>query len=156
MKHGPGVVALAVIGAALALAAGAGCGGDSGGGARLSKQEYARQANALCTSYRKRASALSNPAGAGGSIRKLEQALSLSRRFDADLSKLNPPLGEDAKAKRLGRLLEEQTDVLEQLVGAYKKKDWLKVYALADALGKSGKGSTELFRQLGLTECNKS
>jgi hypothetical protein len=153
MKGRRGAAALVAAGAVLVLAAGAGCGGGGGGGggSPLSKKEYARQGNALCVRYRKISTALGKPAG--DSAKKIEQAVSLAKQFEADLAKLNPPLGEEARVERLRRLLEEQTGVLEQLLSAYKNEDWLKVYALANVIGKSGKGSKDIFLKLGLTKC---
>ena len=75
----------------------AGC----GGGGRLSKQDYAKQADAICSKYNRKIEALGRPKSAALAeiARFAEQALALERKGNAELAGLKPPKSEEKTAQ---------------------------------------------------------
>src|SRR5919198_915461 len=77
----------------------AGCGGGGGGGGRLSKEEYAKQADAICTKYNAKLKALARPTGISELPAYVDRALPLARKGDDELWALKPPKDEEQTAK---------------------------------------------------------
>src|ERR1051325_7728441 len=79
----------------------AGCGGGSG---RLSKAEYAKRADAICTKYNAKLKALARPVGIGDLPAYVDKALPLARKGDDELRALKAPKDKgqtDRKSTRL-------------------------------------------------------
>src|SRR2546423_12486539 len=74
----------------------AGCGGGSG---RLSKAEYAKRADAICTKYNAKIRALGRPTAISGLPAYVDKALPLARKGDDELRSLKPPKDEEQTAK---------------------------------------------------------
>ena len=83
------VLAAAVVGLV------SGCGGGSG---RLSKAEYAKRADAICTKYNAKIRALGRPTAISGLPAYVDKALPLARKGDDELRALEPPKDEQRLA----------------------------------------------------------
>jgi galactokinase len=146
-----GVIGLLFAGAVIALG---GCGGGGGSG-RLSKEEYAAKANALCAAFHKKVDAYGNPASIAEMITMVEGMLPLDKQMVADFAKLEPPADEEAQAKRLVQLGNEQATRIEEMLKALKAGDMAKVNALVKEGSANDTESKRLFREIGITECAK-
>ena len=139
---------------ALALAA-AGCGGDGdgGGGDRLTKAEYAAQANEICADFNAKIEDLRTPENMEQLADFTEKAIPIFEDGIADLRELNPPeelqatvdswlASADAALERIRRVLEAAQDGDEAAVGRLSQE--------AEA---AERGSDALARQIGANTC---
>ena len=131
-----------------------GCGGG-GSGKRLTKEQFAAKADALCAAFNKKANAGPTPKTDADAEASLEKLIPLDRKLIADINKLKPPASEEATVKRVVTLGEEQAARVEDLIAAVKAKDKPKLNTLISAGDKNDKESKALFKQLGVTECQK-
>ncbi|MGD0272703.1 MAG: hypothetical protein ABSB96_03120 [Gaiellaceae bacterium] len=132
-----------------------GCGGG-GGGKRLSKKEFAAKANELCAAYNKKVNAVPTPKTDAEALASLDKLLPLDKKLIADVKNLKPPASEEATVKRVVTLGEEQAARIEALIAAVKAKDKATLNTLISEGDKNDKESKALFKQLGITECQKS
>jgi hypothetical protein len=134
---------------ALALAV-AGCGG---GGERLTRAEYATQADAICAKYERKTDALDDPSNLADLARLAEVTLPLIDDARAELAELRPPENEQATVDRwLGQFDTFTTDLTE----IREKAEANDIGAVREALTKAqghNTQSNELARQLGMREC---
>src|SRR2546426_6387295 len=93
----------------------AGCGGGSG---RLSKAEYSKRADAICTKYNAKLKALARPTSISGLPAYVDRALPLARKGDEELRALRPPKDEEKTAKEWLPHNDSLVGSLEQLPGA--------------------------------------
>ena len=89
----------------------AGCGGGSG---RLSKAEYAKRADAICTKYNAKLKALARPTSISALPDYVDKALPLARKGDEELRALKPPKDEEQTAK-------EWLDQSDSVVGSMER-----------------------------------
>jgi hypothetical protein len=150
-KRRLGTVVLLALGAVLVLSS---CGG--GGSKRLSKGKYAAKADALCAAFNKKVKAVGNPTTIQETVAMVNKLLPLERKLVADFGKLKPPSNEEATAKRLVQLGNEQAARVEAMLAALKKNDMATVNTLTKGGDANDKESKALFRQIGVTECNKT
>jgi hypothetical protein len=131
-----------------------GCGGGGGGGGdRLTKDEYAAKANALCAGFEGTSSALWSSTTSAEIIAGLDKLLPIEQKLVTDLKKLNPPADEEATAKKAIALGEEVTSGEEELNAALKKGDMTKAQKMIPPLSSKGNQANALFRQLGAKKC---
>jgi hypothetical protein len=138
----------ALVGLVVLLAAGC-----SGGSKRLSREEYSKRADAICTKYNAKIKALGQP----GSIRALpgyvDKALPIARKGTGELRGLKPPKDEEKTAKEWLDQNDSVVAALERLRDAAKHADRTGVAtALTDAASANRAGN-RLARQLGLRVC---
>ena len=69
------------------------CGGD-GGGPRLTKEEFASRADAICGKYNQQVKALDNPSSLKELADVADQTIPILHNAIRDLDKLNPPESE--------------------------------------------------------------
>jgi hypothetical protein len=131
-----------------------GCGG--GGSKRLTKEQFAAKADALCAAYNKHVNAVPTPKSDAEAMASLEKLLPLNRKLVADVKALKPPASEEATVKRVVTLGEEQAVRIDDLIAAVKAKNKTKLNTIIKAGDANAKESKALFKQLGLTECQKS
>ena len=137
--------------AATALLA-AGCGG---GGGRLSKDDYAKQADAICSKYNRKIEALGRPKSPALAeiARFADQALVLERKGNAELEGLKPPKSEEKTAQQWVA----QNDVVAKAVGdlrdAARKNDRAALGAALRRGNSANQVANKLARQLGLSVC---
>lgn len=151
-KRGLGIVGLLAIGAMLVLS---GCGGG-GGDKRLTKEEFAAKANALCTDFNKANSAAGNPSDVKGAIAYFEKLIPLYKKQVEGFGKLKPPADEETSVNRIITLGNEQATRAEDLVAALKKGDMTKANNLVAEGNTNSKETKTLFTELGATVCAKS
>ncbi|MGD0272704.1 MAG: hypothetical protein ABSB96_03125 [Gaiellaceae bacterium] len=150
-KRRLGTIVLLALGAVLVLSS---CGG--GGSKRVTKEQFAAKANALCAAFNKQVNAVGNPTTIQEMIAMVNKLLPLDRKLVADFEKLKPPSNEEATVKRLVQLGNEQAARIEAMLAALKKSDMATVNTLTKGGDANDKESKTLFRQIGATECNKS
>jgi hypothetical protein len=137
------VLAAAVVGLV------AGCGGSG----RLSKAEYAKQADAICTKYNAKLKALARPTSIGALPDYVDKALPLARKGDDELRALKPPKNEERTAKTW--LVENDSVVhsMERLRDAAKKGDRAGIQTALNEATSSNQTANSLARRLGLRVC---
>jgi hypothetical protein len=133
-------------------------GGCGGGGQRLTKDEYAAKANALCAAFNKEVDAL-DASGSFDTVAEiaagLDRLLPLEKKLIADLKALKPPADEEATAKK-AIAFAERTHVSEtEISAALKSGDMTKAQKLIAEIDATGNQTDFLFTPLGATECDK-
>jgi hypothetical protein len=141
----------------LAIVVAAGCGGGGGaGGKRLSREEYASKADAICRKYNEQAKLLAAPRNLSEVGKAFDKALPLLGTAIKDLHKLKPPASEQARADRWLAQVENLKNDLAEIRDKAKGNDQQGVQVtfrkatLHDQLG------NQLATKLGMTACNKN
>ncbi len=152
-KRGLGIIGLLAIGGALVLG---GCGGGSGGGGeRLSKEQFAAKANALCVTFDKANKEAGTPATLAETISYFEKLIPVYEKRVAELDKLKPPADEEATVNRIVVLEKKEVGLANQLLAALKKND----LEAANELIKSGNANSEeakgFYKKVSIAECAK-
>ena len=151
------IIGLLAIGAALVLSS---CGG--GGDKRLTKEQFAAKAGALCVSFKQDEAAARKAAGNLATptpkvlIAYLEQTTPLYEKRIAGLKKLKPPTDEAATVKQIVALETKEAGVARQLIAALKKTDVAKANTLLTAGNTNSTQARNLYKKLGITDCAKS
>jgi hypothetical protein len=138
----------------LAILLVAGCGGGSNG-QRLTREQYAAKADAVCGKYKQKTDALSRPASLSGLAAVSDQVLPLLRGARGELSRLRPPESEQATAAAWLDEFDVIVGDIEKIRDAARKNDAAGVRAAAQPALQHNQRSNELARQLGMTVCNK-
>lgn len=136
---------------AIALVAGCGGGGD---GARLTKEEYASKADAICGQYNQQVSELSNPQNLTELEKVADQTLSILTKAIKDLKKLTPPAGEQAKADQWLSQVENLEDDLTEIRDGARDNDMQAVQAVVPKAEEHNRRGNALATELGMTVCN--
>jgi hypothetical protein len=139
-------IVLAVVIAGLA----AGCGGGSD---RLSRVEYAKRADAICTKYNAKLKALSRPTSISGLPTYVDEALPLARKGDDELRALKPPEDEKQTAKEWLDQNDSVVGSMERLRDAAKKGDRAGIQTALNEASSANQTANRLARRLGLRVC---
>lgn len=139
----------------LAIVLVAGCGGEGPKGQRLTRDEYAAKADAVCTKYKQRADALSRPATLSDLADLSNQVLPLLHDARGELRALRPPQNEAATAQAWLDEFDVIIDDIEKIRDAAKKNDADAVQDAAEPALRHNEHSNDLATQLGMTVCNK-
>ena len=139
-------IVLAVVIAGLA----AGCGGGSD---RLSRAEYAKRADAICTKYNAKLKALARPADISALPGYVDKALPLARKGDDELRALEPPKGEEQTAKEWLYQNDSVVGSMERLRDAAKKGDRAGIQTTLNEATSANQTANRLARRLGLRVC---
>ena len=130
----------------------AGCGGDAG--KRLTKDEYASRADAICANYNREVGELATPETFSEVADVADRTLTVLRKAIADLKKLNPPVIEKARVdqwlSQIGNLEED----LKEIHDAAEAKDRQALQAVVPKAEEHNRRSNALAAELGLTVCN--
>jgi chromosome segregation ATPase len=137
----------------MAIALVAGCGGG-GGGTRLTKEEYASKADAICGKYNRQVRDLSNPQNLSELEKVADQTLSILANAITDLKKLNPPASEQAKADQWLSQVENLKEDLTDIRDGAKDQDMQAVQAVLPKAEEHNRRSNALATELGMTVCN--
>jgi chromosome segregation ATPase len=137
----------------MAIALVAGCGGG-GGGTRLTKEEYASKADAICGKYNRQVTDLSNPQNLSELEKVADQTLSILANAITDLKKLNPPASEQAKADQWLSQVENLKEDLTEIRDGAKDQDMKAVQAVLPKAEEHNRRSNALATELGMTVCN--
>jgi hypothetical protein len=138
----------------LAILLVAGCGGGSNG-QRLTREQYAAKADAICGKYKQKTDALSRPATLSDLADVSDQVLPLLHDARGELGHLRPPQNEKATANAW---LDEFNVVIgdvEKIRDAARKNDTAAVQTAAKPALQHNQHSNDLATQLGMTVCNK-
>ena len=136
--------------AATAILLVAGCGG---GGGRLSKGDYAKKADAICSKYNRKVEALGTPKSLTDIPSFADRALKLTRQGNGELSKLKPPKSEEQTAKEWVAQNELVAKAVADLRDAAKKNDRAAIQAALRRGQAANRTANGLARDLGLSVC---
>jgi hypothetical protein len=126
------------------------------GSKRLSRDEYARRADAICHRYNEKTRSLGNPSSLPGLVELGDKTLSLLDTVIADLRPLKPPEDEQALRNRwLASLGQLRRDVV-RIRDRAKANDLGGVRAAVPEATRHVATSSRLATQLGMHVCNKS
>ena len=128
----------------------AGCGGGSG---RLSKAEYSKRADAICTKYNAKLKALARPTSISGLPAYVDRALPLARKGDEELRALRPPKDEEKTAKEWLDQNDSVVGSMERLRGAATKGDRAGIQTALNEATSANRTANGLARRLGLSVC---
>jgi hypothetical protein len=133
----------------------AACSGGESNGQRLTRDQYAAKADAICSKYKAKADALGLPSTLDGVARVADQVLPLLANARRELRKLRPPQNEESTANAwLGEFDVTIGDV-KKIRSAAKKNDRSAVRSAAQPALRHDEHANELAGQLGMTICNK-
>ena len=119
----------------------AGCGGEK----RLSRDEYSKRADAICSKYNAKIKALGQP----GSVR----ALPIARKGTDELRALKPPKDEEKTANEWLDQNDSVVGSMERLRNAAKKGDRAGIQTALNEATSTNQAANRLARGLGLTVC---
>jgi hypothetical protein len=139
----------------LAVALVAGCGGG-GGGKRLTRAEYASQADDICKKYNDQTKALQNPSNLRDLAKVADQTLPILDNALKDLRKLKPPEDEQAKADAWLEQVENLKGDLTEIRDKAKANDMQGVQAVVPKADEHNNRSNELATELGMKVCNEN
>jgi hypothetical protein len=137
----------------VAIALVAGCGGG-GSGTRLTKEEYASKADAICGKYNRQVGELSNPQNLSELEEVADQTLSILANAIKDLKKLTPPASEQAKADQWLSQVENLEEDLTKIRDGAKERSMQAVQAVVPKAEEHNRRSNALATELGMTVCN--
>ena len=144
-------VRYAVVLAAVAVGV-AGC-GESKGSDRLSKEDYLKRADAVCTAYDHRLEELPEPKTIEGVVTLADEAKPVAERGLAELRKLRPPtdLQEDVDAWLA--LNQANVDAIDDLRKAAAASDEAAARAVSQRAVENERKADALAKRIGLEEC---
>ena len=132
-----------------------GCGGGGGGGKRLTRGEYAKQADAICLKYNAKLNGIAQPKSQAELAAFVDKAVPLVSDASDRLSELKPPQDEQRIATAWNTANAEVVRALQRLRDAAKANDRAKLQsALADG-NKANAHANTLAKTLGMNACSK-
>jgi len=138
----------------LTIALVAGCGGG-GNGERLTRDQYAAKADAICSKYKQKTDTLERPSDLAGLAKIADQTLSILHDARNDFRKLRPPASEQATADAWLDEFDLLIQDVEQLRDKAKASDVGGVQQIARKSLEHNQRANELGSQLGMTVCSK-
>jgi len=129
----------------------AGCGGGSGG--RLSKADYVKQADAICSKYNRKLQTLGTPKSLADIGAYADKALGVTRKGNAELKDLKAPKSEEQTAKEWTAQNDLVAKAVQDLAAAAKKNDKPGIGAALKRGQTANKSANGLARDLGLRVC---
>jgi hypothetical protein len=129
----------------------AGCGGSS---KRLSKEEYASKADAICAKYNEQVKKLDTPSNLDELVSVADETIPILDKAIDDLQKLKPPASEQGTADRWLDQVENLKDDLSEIRDKAKDNDTQGVQAVVPKAQEHNSQSNALATQLGLSVCN--
>ena len=128
----------------------AGCGG---GEKRLSKDDYADRADAICRTYNEKLRALGRPRNFEAIPKYVDRALPVARKGNSELRDLKPPKDEETTAREWLDQNQAVVAAMERLRDAAKKKDRAGIQATLSEASTASSAANRLARELGLKVC---
>ena len=144
----------ALVGVLLLLATA--CGGGGGSSARLSKQEFQTQANAICAKYDKQLKAIGSPTSIDEIPDLVDQVLAILDKEIDEVSALNPPEELQGDFDKMLAATDRTKAAATDLSAAAKAGDQAAVQKALEAGKAASSDADELAANLGLTDCNSS
>jgi hypothetical protein len=143
----------------LAIFVVAGCGGGgSGGGAggkRLTREQYASKADAICSRSNRQTKSLGKPKSLSELADQFDRALPVLDRTLAELRRLRPPASEQATVDQWLASSDRLRADLTIIRARARKKDAKGVQAAYLNAARNSKRGSTLAGKLGMTVCNK-
>jgi hypothetical protein len=139
----------------LAVLFAAGCGGGGGGGERLTRADYASQADAICGKYNQQTKALANPTSLSDLADVADKTLPILDNALNDLHDLRPPANEQATADEWLAEVEKLKGDLKEIRDKANDNDTKGVQAVVPKATEHNSRANQLATQLGMTVCNK-
>ena len=139
----------------LAVALVAGCGGG-GGGKRLTRDEYATKADAICGKYTQQTKALANPKSLSDLAVVADKTLPILDHAISDLRKLKPPANEQSTVDQWLAQVANLKGDLKEIRDKAKTNDVQGVQAVVPQATRHNRASNQLATQLGMKVCNKN
>jgi hypothetical protein len=133
----------------------AGCGGGGGGGERLTRADYAAQADAICGKYNEQTKALANPSNLSDLADVADKTLPILDNALSDLKKLKPPADEQATADQWLSAVEDLKGDLKEIRDKANDKDLKGVQAVVPKATQHNGKANSLATQLGMRVCNR-
>ena len=133
----------------------AGCGNGGSSDQRLTREQYAKKADAICTKYKHKTDALSRPATLSDLADLASQVLPFLRAARGELRALPPPQNEEATANAWLDQFDVIIDDVTNIRDKAKQKDSAGVQAAAAPALKHNQRANDLAAQLGMTVCSK-
>jgi hypothetical protein len=137
----------------LAIVVLAGCGGGSA--KRLSKEEYAAKADAICGKYNQQTKALSNPSNLKELADVSDKTLPILSNAISDLHKLKPPASEKATVDQWLSQVANLKGDLTEIRDKAKAGQIQGVQAVVPKAQEHNSKANQLATQLGMSVCNK-
>jgi len=137
----------------LALVVVAGCGG--GGSARLTRQQYAAKADAICAKYNQQTKAIANPSSLSELASVADKTLPILDHALGDLRKLKPPSDEQATADQWLAQVENLKGDLKEIRDKARSNNMQGVQAVVPKASQHNATGNQLAKQLGMTVCSK-
>jgi len=132
------------------------CSGGGSSGQRLTRDQYAAQADAVCSKYKKQADTLKRPASLAGLAQFANRvALPLLRNARGELRKLRPPADEQTTANAWLDEFDVTIHDVEKIRDSANNDDRPAVVSAARLALKHDQHSNAVARQLGMTVCSK-
>ena len=139
----------------LAVALLAACSGGGSKGHRFTRDQYAAQADGVCSKYKAKADTLRLPSTLDGVVRVADQVLPLLANARGELRKLRPPRNEEATVNAWLDEFDVTIDDVKKIRAAAKKNDRRAVRSAAQPALRHDERANEIARQLGMTVCSK-
>ena len=134
----------------------AGCGGSSSSNQRLTREEYAAQADAICKKYKQKTDTLTQPRTLADLVEVADRVLPILDHARSDLRKLRPPQNEQATAQAWLDEFDVSIDDVKKIRDVAKTNDRAAVQAAALPALRHDKHANDLATQLGMSICNQS
>lgn len=139
----------------LAAALVAGCGSGGSKEQRLTRQQYASRADAICTKYKAKTNSLSRPATLSDLAKLADQVLPLLDNARGELRALRPPQNEAAAAQAWLDQFDVILDDVRTIRDKAKAGDSAGVQAAATPALQHNQHANDLAARLGMTVCSK-
>jgi hypothetical protein len=132
-----------------------GCGGGSGSGEPLTKEEYASKADDICGKYNEQANAFANPKNLSDLAKVADNTLSILDQAIGDLTKLQPPASEKALSDQWLAQVRNLKDDLQEIRDQAKADNMEGVRDVVPKATDHNSKANALASQLGMSVCNK-
>lgn len=137
----------------VALAA-AGCGGDDG--ERLSKGEFLRRADAVCSKYEARLDALGQPTNVKQLRAFADKALPIAKEGREELGELRPPAELEDTYDAWLEQGDEAIEIVERLRDAAADNDQAEIQEIAQDAERADAEANRLAEEIGLERCGET
>jgi hypothetical protein len=127
----------------------AGC----GGGDRLSREEYVKQADAICAKYEKRLDALPQPESTEDLKMLVDKGLPIAREGNTELKDLKPPEDLEAKVEEWHERNDRNLELIADLGQAAEDGDEERIQTLAAEAEENETEADRLAGEIGLKDC---
>jgi hypothetical protein len=129
------------------------CGGGGGSDARLSKEEFQSQANAICDKYQKQLQQLKTPTNLDEIPDLVDQALAILNKEIDEISALNPPQELQSQFDDMIAASDKTKAAADDLSAAAKSGDQAAVQKALEEGNAASKQADEFAGELGLDSC---